>query len=37
MEVRLTVMDTTKIDKTINRLEWSIRVTKMEIERDLKE
>lgn len=30
-------MDTTKIDKAINRLEWSIRLTKMEIERDLKE
>ena len=28
-------MDTTKIDKTINRLEWSIRVTRMEIKKGL--
>lgn len=28
-------MDITKIDKAINRLEWSIRVTRMEIEREL--
>lgn len=26
-------MDTTKIDKLINRLEWSIRVTKMELKK----
>ena len=30
-------MDTTKIDKTIKRLEWSIRVTRMEIEGELSE
>lgn len=28
-------MDTNKIDKAINRLEWSIRVTRMELEREL--
>lgn len=26
-------MDTAKIDKLINRLEWSIRVTKMELKK----
>ena len=26
-------MDTTKIDKLINRLEWSIRVTRMELKK----
>lgn len=30
-------MDTTKIDKLINRLEWSIRVTRMEIEGEFSE
>lgn len=28
-------MDTTKIDKLINHLEWSIRVTKMELREGL--
>lgn len=26
-------MDVTKIDKAINRLEWSIRVTRMELKK----
>lgn len=26
-------MDVTKIDKVINRLEWSIRVTRMELKK----
>ena len=26
-------MDTTKIDKVLNRLEWSIRVTRMELKK----
>lgn len=28
-------MDTTKIDKAINHLEWLIRVTKMELKKGL--